>query len=329
MKKSVKLLILVLVLALAIGGLVAVNKYNAKQEEAEAQAEAEIIAATVDTTAVTSIRWATENADVTLLKNEDGNWCCKDDEALPLDKAVPEGMLNAVATVSATMLISDAPTDIAQYGLEEAPVTVVLTAKDGTETTLKFGNTAPSTDIYFCSSLSKSVYLVSADYLGTFSRTPENIVEIEKFPTVETIHSVEIKNKESSYTVSAEPANDDTGTAYSVLIGNEGTLLTDESADALESEVNGLYFDSCVSYKGDFKKYGLDTPAHQVTVNYTDAEGKSDSFTLLLGNMNEDESAYYATLQGSKQVYTVYVSNVNTLTTADPADLCNETATED
>ena len=325
MKKGVKLLILLLVLALVAGGLFAVTRYNAKQESLN-HSEEEIIAAAIDKAEVAAIRWTNDKNDISLSKDEKGYWHYDGDPTLPLDNAVPEGMLNSVSSLIATRLVAENPADTAQYGFNKPGCTAVFTMKDGSQTTLTIGNESGYDSVYFKSSDSANVYLVSSDIETTFSKSVTDLVKAETFPTCETIPSVTVQGEKTTVIFTAEPAKeDDAQTAFTVSSGDKKGTLTPEHAAALESEINGLKFGSCAAYKGETEKFGLAKPAYRITVNYTN-DSKDGSFTLLLGNKTE-EGMYYAMLQGSDCIFTLAQSSVNTLTEDDITAFCTKEPT--
>ena len=85
------------------------------------------------------------------------------------------------------------------------------------------------------------------------------------------------------------------------------------ASEHLNKVVSGLSVQtltSCVEFRADPAKYGLDDPTLRMTVDYTltaeDETKTNGSYTLIIGDQcPDDPDSYYATLAGSELVYTI------------------------
>lgn len=128
---------------------------------------------------------------------------------------------------------------------------------------------------------------------------------------------------------------------------NKLSKMDTDTSDEFISAVISLSNSECVSYnmtKKEQKKYGLDDPYLTLTVNYTemesaesdseDAEDTSEdgteeeneevadakiidrSYTLYVGDTDEETGEYYVNIKGTKGIYTMNVSKIEALLAA-------------
>lgn len=186
-KQFLGMLLILAVLAAAYGGI---HVYNQKQEEKEAGEEAEkLTVADFKTDDVTAFSYVL-GGQVYAYTKTDGEWIWDGDISLTLDTSQIDVMLDAVTGLTAESEITDGE-DLAQYGLENPSGIITLTTADGT-TTLQLGDKNAVTGQYYLKvAESDKIYLVSRDLSGTFSKTPQELLNEEETESVDATEGVE------------------------------------------------------------------------------------------------------------------------------------------
>ncbi len=332
MKKSVKLLILVLVLAFLTGGYAAVKHFNsAKDGQDEAQEEQLIIAASLDSSAITSFSWKNSNTEINLVLNEN-EWQYIEDSGFPVDQTYPEEILKAVSEVTASRVVSETAEDLAQYGLDPSEYKAVMQFSDGSSMEYYIGNYSSAAGAYyFKTSASASVYLVDDTMPTLFSNELLSIIEYEAIPSMSDFTKLEITAGDKSTVIEALDGSEYSYTdlyKYFVVNGSDYIPVDSDMAYAIETDVSSVTWNECVDYTGRYEDFGLDKPSYRIGISYTDSDGKDGKFNLLIGTATDDGS-YYACIEGSGMIYTVSDSVISTLLIDDAEeiyalDMCRE-----
>lgn len=185
-KQRIQLVGMLVALAVLIGGYFALRAYNTMREEKESQEEeAESIAVTeFATDEITAFSYTLDG--VTYSYTTDGeDWKWEGDTSLELDNAEIEAMLDAVSGLTAADEIAEYDS-LADFGLADDAQTLTFTV-DGESISLILGNKNEITSQYYLKrSDSDMVYLVSRSLSGTFSVTPQELIEEEEATEMET-----------------------------------------------------------------------------------------------------------------------------------------------
>ncbi|MBQ4339131.1 MAG: DUF4340 domain-containing protein [Clostridia bacterium] len=316
MKKSVKLLILLLVLAVLTGGYAAVRYFDtAKNNTDEVQEEQLIIAASLDSSAVTSLSWKNSNTEINLVLKEN-EWQYIEDSGFPVDQTYPEEILKAVSEVTASRIVSEAAEDLAQYGLEPPAYRAVMQFSDGSSTEYYIGNYSSAAGAYyFKTSASDSVYLVDDTLPTLFNNELLSIIEYEAIPSISDFSKLEITAGNKSTVIEALDGSKYSYTdlyKYFVVDGADYIPVDSDMAYAIETDVSSVAWSTCVDYTGKYEDFGLDNPSYKIGISYTDSDAKDSKLTLLIGTATDDGS-YYACIEGSGMIYTVSDSVISSL----------------
>lgn len=182
-KQFLGMLLVLAVLAAAYGGI---HVYNQKQEEKEASEEAEkLTVADFKTDDVTAFSYVL-GGQVYAYTKTDEEWTWDGDISLTLDTSQIDAMLDAVTGLTAESEITDGE-DLAQYGLENPSGIITFTTADGTMT-LQLGDKNAVTGQYYLKvAESDKIYLVSRDLSGTFSKTPQELLNEEETEETESV----------------------------------------------------------------------------------------------------------------------------------------------
>ena len=135
MKKQKKQLILLLVLlVLAIGAWLGIRISNNKKEEAKAAEEeaAKVYVCQIASEDVSALTFTVDGEETTFTRDGE-DWVCESDSSLNIDADVIETKLSKFEALEATEKI-DATEDLAEYGLDDPDLTVMLDVNGSTET---------------------------------------------------------------------------------------------------------------------------------------------------------------------------------------------------
>ena len=340
MKRGKQLILLVCVLAAVVAVTMIVQTAVTNSEQAATQQqETSVTFLTVDPAAANALSWTYDGQTVNLART-DGVWTNADDLAFPVAQQIPEAMLAALESVTASRAFDAG--DPSEYGLDAPAYTVVIDAD--TVTTLTIGNASEISGEYYASIGDGKVYLVSSDLLTPFAYGLTDILQTETVPDMTALRGMQIataagaqdivylENSEYSYTSQYHWFLHENG-AYSAL---------GSAADTLADSLKGLAWLSCVTHNAtdeDLKTYGLDAPNATVTLRYTQAaeaaaaddtaaadtaatdtsaadsaaadtrrrirrlKRQEATFVLEIGGFTD--GGYYARIQGSKMVYLI------------------------
>lgn len=152
--------ILVLVLAV-LGGVVWFTEFRDKGSATPATADKQrpdILK--FDDQAAQRLEVTRADQKVSAERTESGDWTLQP-SGEPGDRLRISSVLLRLAALQANRKIADAPTDLAQYGLDKPSLTVAVTLKDGTAYSLLMGGKAPSdSSTYVQAGGDPAVYLI-------------------------------------------------------------------------------------------------------------------------------------------------------------------------
>ncbi|MCD8051635.1 MAG: DUF4340 domain-containing protein [Clostridiales bacterium] len=344
-KKKQKQLTIMVVIVAAMAAILVVaiqlNNWNtARQEAAEDAAIPRVL--TLDD--VTGVTFVNGDSSLEFLLNDDDEWYWADDEDFLLDDT-------AVATVAglaedfqanASFEIAD---DLSAYGLEDPDLAVIYTTEDGDTYTLLVGGTTG--DYYYAMLEDGDTIYTIADTLATnLGYDLYYMADLADYPSLSSdiIQDVTLTSGDSEITftigeVEVEISDDEDEDADSSAEGDasssssepeteieyhwflDGEDVTDQSQiTSLNTEVDSISMYSLAAFKPTdeaLEVYGLTEPTMTLTVRYTDEDDDGDEITvtsvLTVGGYNEDEDAYYCTLDTNpNEVYLISASSIET-----------------
>ena len=340
-KNLIALLVVLAALAAVYFGVTAYSDYAAQKKEKQEQAESEENRIWVtDLDQVKEISYDNGTAQLAFVK-EDEKWKYKEAEDFPLEQSYLTSLEETVSHLEATRRLEGGD-ELEAYGLSEPQATVTVTDGAGNKTTLNIGNSVNS-EYYLLVEGEEVPYTVGSSLYNEIQNDLYDMIEMEEFPdlTEENILSVEIKNESGNYMLekaeaaaatpsdaTAEDAENEseneTEKEYEWYVKTEGkkTKISDESlCDTLLSNLYGLTFERCENYKGnetELKESGLDKEKTSFTVIYTDEEGKTAEYTVIVGNKKnveeEADSGYYARLSTSEAINILSETAVENIT---------------
>ena len=255
--------------------------------------------------------------------------------------------MSGITSISSTRELEKTD-NLADYGLQNPEVQVVVTDKDGKETELKFGDINDSVSgCYMSKSGSDTIYLVDSSVKSGLQFKITDLADKEEIPsiTASTIKNVEINSNGTVQTLETNDASE-TGWTYKDPDGNI-TAVDSSKVGEYMNNYSGVSWNDFVTYRTDnLSEYGLDNPT-TITVNYqvtetkessdedTDDESKSssdsssddteqvtvDKQAVFLIGKQDTEGNYYAKMQDSKYIYTLSADKVESMLNINPEDL--------
>ena len=331
MSRNKKLLILLTVLVLCVGIYFIADRFLS--EEALSGGNIEITS--VDSGKITSIKWDFEGNQCEIKKGDDNSWYYADDESFPLDQDIAVDMLSAVSSVKAVKEVTDDPSDLSTYGIDDPQIKLYVTA-DGQEHEYDIGDYNESSGYYYMMHTGDaSLYYVDSSLYDLFSLELLDLAEKEYLPEIETedVSKITIasggKEIEINYYADGKEGFD---SQYKYFVTDDSGNQSPCDESTVKSLITGftnISWSSCQAYnvtEDDLALYGLNSPAAAFSIEYTytvesetaSGEEQSDNKvtgrdTLLIGNsfasQEDGENYYYAMIQGGKCVYALSASS--------------------
>ena len=308
-KKLIFLLCGLAVLVLACFGVKMITQHKETvlaEEEAALSSVMDLQVAEYDD--ITAMSWVYLDTELTLEKNEDGDWVCPEEPDCPINQVTAGYMCTAASSVTGTLYAEDVE-DFSDYELAEPELTLTVTAGDLSRT-YEVGAYSDLVGAYYMRVDGGSeLYLEDGTLESYFWYDLYNLVDMESGP--EDAEQYEALSVKSDYTTlslfrSDEPLDYGWSDNFSWFSDAESILPVDaEEAEALCEELIDISWDSCVTWDAsaaDIKSYGLSDPQATVTLSYTDADGDTQSYAVQFGNYTDGDGVY-ARVKGSSMVY--------------------------
>lgn len=298
--------------------------------EEETQEEA-LIAAVLDTDAVSAISCGWSGGSYTLLKSED-QWLAEGEESFPLDPGYPEAMLEAAAEVTAERLVAETAAELSQYGLTEPSVTMGFTLDGGDTVTYLLGDyNSAAQAYYFQVSGEEAVWLVDSSLYSAFAKelqdmslTADSFVDAD--PSQVAAFTVETQGSllEFAYYENGNPELYTAEYLWSVRLDGGAWQAADSSlVESYLDNLTGLTPTGSAPLpqtEAEAAAYGLDSPYGRVLFQLTD--GSSVSFTV--GGRDDSGFDYYAQREGADALDLLYYTNIEDYFGQSPDDFAPE-----
>lgn len=341
-RKGLKLILLFFVLILLIGGYVGVSILTKEPEEVEETEEESIEVNKIDQESIDKISFTGEKGSMTLVL-KDENWYYTEDESCPINQYKVTAMLSALAEVKGSREIAKEEVDEKEFGLDNPSMEISFTQKDGTETKYTLGvlNSVIS-EYYFRMSGNDKVYTIDTTMYNSFDYDLLGLVSLEEYPAIgqqDIIDFTLVKGKRQVYYYDKADAAHKKNTAnipdckwYAGTSKKDAKKIEADTASELTQAIINLTNSGCVNYdcsKKELKEYGLDKPALELTVRYTETSSAEEEeadkekteteteiiekeFGVYFGGKSKS-GEYYVRKEGSNAIYTMNVSGVDTL----------------
>ena len=337
-KKIRNLIIGVVVLVLLIGALLLLM-FLPKNETTEESSET----VSIESTSVSLYSQETDTLDSIIIENETGNVTLhrEADDVYSVDgldgidlNTTPATVFNNLASVSATQLVEENPSDLAKYGLDNPRATITVKNQDGTENVLYMGNTLPTgSGCYGMVNDDTSVYALGssiapyADYKVTdfvdltviSTWVAPEVEEGETAPTEAEIRSMSITGGslteelgDTPFTFVMDEYNEEmesygmSGSTWLITSPVNASLHSTNSSTIIQA-ASGLTADSVEAVhptEEQLTSYGFDDPYATVEFNRD-----GEDFRLVIGN-SDDNGNRYVMADGKDVIFVCTESNL-------------------
>ncbi len=340
-KKRQMFTLLGLVVVLAAIGIVygIISKKAPKEESEEESGTEEILLYSVEKEEITRIDYTLGDVQ-TVLVLEDGTWYKEDEKELPLEQSIPEGMITAMAKVTAQKELSEAGEDLSQFGLDKPSLSVEVTAGGETHK-LVMGLETVGTDsdgYYAYMDDASKVYTIMDTWYSYFDYVGNQLIARETGPTFAAANMTKLSvdaKKGTDFEVVYDTEDSVGKDIYGWVIkkGFKEKVAGDSySLSELFDNYSSLSFYECVSYDGskkNDKKYGLDKPAYTIDFTYYESQTEGEeteeepekvyhSYKFYVGKETDDGEYYYIKPDGSKRIYMLASEKVEPMVKIEP-----------
>jgi hypothetical protein len=356
-KKNRTLLFLSFAMILTLVAYAVVIKINdGKEADASSEEDTSITLLDLKENSVNSIEYTNESGQMKLTKQDD-TWVNENDKNFPVNQSYVESMVTSVSTLTSDRLVSKEVDDLSEFGLDKPLIQIIVSADDGTSTTIKVGSKLVTGDAYYLMlNDENAVYTVDTTLYKNFAYTNNQMVSMETPPsiTADYITKISIDNKEKDdfEIIYDEDSDNNTSDYYLWSISKPYSVNVAADTDKLNdyfTNFASLSFKECAEYNTEnLKKYGLETPASKVLIKYyevsttasadtssSDSTEAADSnassndsstqvrtdheYILYIGDKNDDGD-YYVRPEESQSIYIMSADSVEAMTNVSPFD---------
>ncbi len=313
------IVLLLVIIVLVIGYFVAKGIADKSGEET---VDADTKLLHVDTSTAKTLKYSIAGNEYTL-NCVDGIWKAESDDKRPLDQTKVQNMVNRFAEMTASKVVADNQNELASVALDNPALTVTLTLEDGSSYSYSTGSTVV-TDDGGCYAIVKGypgVYILPEGYYNMFSA---NLNSITQLPSVADIKAENItrlhivRDGEERINITKDPEKEKF--TWTMLAPYDSSMrMSDDNIRILTNKYVTYIFGENVDYDcTDFGKYGLDDPKTMIDIEYftEDESGNKTvhTFTLYIGNLNDDGTMFYVKLNDSNSVYTISKVSIDSFT---------------
>ncbi len=332
MKRSAKLFIMLGTLAVLVAGAVIQKVFFPAEPDVglseDGGSSVQYAANDVVAENVTTFTYEKDGESLSFKKNEEV-WVLDEENAPTIDGDLISAMVSAIASPGGKNKMENVPSEnLASYGLADPALSVTVHEGARVRTYLFGSYNKTAKEYYFCDkAIPDTVFTVPSSSFEAFAHTLEELIVHEKLPEIsaDSITSVSLEGSEGKTTVSAvktpSDANEE-GYEFSAKIEKNGAQEDYSYAELyrMAEEIAAWNIDEFVTLNdSEPSEYGFDSPSY-LTVNYTErkeieAEGTNggyidteNSFTLILGNTDEEGKYFVKTSEDSRLIYKISTS---------------------
>src|SRR5271156_2080265 len=209
---------------------------------------------------------ARDNGQTVEIDRDGDNWKIVKPSSSPADDTAVRMALGTLVNARATDFVSDAPANVAQYGLEKPHLTATVVLKNGEQQSMLFGFKQAGegkSGIYVRRGERAPVYAV-AEYLMTsldksfLDFRDRTIVKVDP----ESVYTIKIKNSDGAFTITRQPLG-----KWNVIAGGKTTEGDIPVVERLLNQFRDLKSESIVADPmPSAQPFGLDNPALEITL---------------------------------------------------------------
>lgn len=287
MKKKTKRLIIVGVLLTAVIALLLVVTKLMKEDETGQKTQNPVSQTKVkDIEGLTYTSESTSGEAISLIREND-IWYYAEDKEFPLDQEyVTNNMVLTAAEATANKTVENPTENLADYGLDNPVVTIVLKKITGDEVKMSIGSYNESVEGYYLKvDGNDNIYLVDGQMVFSFDMSIYEIADKEDYPLVEESSFVHVKIENGNQTMDLRGEVDEDAQSYLTSdyyyekektwkISKYGSTYKEGNQTSIKeliTQLSLLNYSRMIDYHADekeMKEFGIDEDAVRLTVDY-------------------------------------------------------------
>lgn len=268
----------------------------------------------IEANPVVKISYKNEACTLYFEQDSEGEWYWTGNTTFPLDSANVKSLVNAVKNLT---ILTTQPLDeeLDVYGLDNPAATVRYTTLDETENTIRVGSRLEDGTYYMTDEKGEQVHTISS---AIYDLTRAGIIDMVisgNMPDLTgcTIESINLSAQGQSWRFRTQV---DETAGERVWILNAQGIGSNSAAKEVIDCVPTLSFEECIDYDPSDEALavcGLDEPAAQLHVTYSDKEGATQEYTLSLGDLRAQGEMRFALLDTTGAIYNISAQSVQPL----------------
>jgi hypothetical protein len=288
-------IILLVVLGLLLGTyFVVIKKLGAQQPDNGTGSIVKIV--NINTNDIVEMTVQNKEGKYVFVKNGE-EWKLSAPYTFKIDNNAVNSLAINVSSLTASKVLEENATNLAQYGLDK-PDVITIKTKDGKLTVVEVGDEAPTRSGYYAKGQgSNKVYLIDS-YTGEKLKISENTIRVKNLFDVTSADVIAFGMDRKGKTVFSSKKFDDTTWTMSYPINANVEL--GEVTPMIDAVTKSTVINYVESNAADLSQYGLDKPSY--AFDFETSKGKSK---LLLGKEKIKGTEIFAKLDNSNEVFTV------------------------
>ena len=329
--KTLWILVGIVAVLAALFAAVLIFNHHKAQQASQADSSAEALGDSGAT--YTGLTYTNSTATLTFSLNKDGTWYWEGNPKFPLNSESVTMILNSISVLTPKQTITNGDT-LEAYGLDNPAITMTASESNGIQTTIAMGNqTADKTGYYLLlNGDTSTVYVVDENLHDLLSKGIYDMMTLPNLPVLpaERVSSISLAGAvQTDLTASVTTAKADSSADSSAASSQSSTTVTwradgtdvtdNQTVQELVSEVCALNITACADYEPTDQAAslcGFDQPRAVLTVQYTDDQGASQSYTLTFANADTSGEGCYVRMNNDTTIYTIKASGLKTLLSA-------------
>lgn len=320
MRKSRNLILAAILLVVLVGAYIYISN-NAKENDINEEDGSELTLSNSSRDKITKMILISSEGEITIERKYD-IWVLAGKDNIEIDQEKVNDLAYSFAVMFAQRIVEENPQDLEQYGLKSPSVIAKAFFDDGETREYYLGNKTPEGTTYYLMRKDDSkLYTVWMNHGENFSLSVDDLrnrkltqinaqeldylyISQEGKPTIEIVSNIneELNKYGLDLWIMKQPYK------HSYAVGSK------EFMNILEKGFNYTIEDFIEDNPSDLSKYGLDNPRIEIEIRDT-----KNSLHLFIGS-NKDDNIAYAMTETKDTVYTMALSQLQSLIDMKPID---------
>lgn len=308
-----KIIVISVIILLLIAGIVLLLNIDTSKDNTDSDSAEENVYTIMqeDANSVSYIDVISSDGTIRAVNLGDAVWTINDMNIDDVDTAKAYSLASTVTSMTSKNKVADAPSDLAQYGLDTPKIKVVITKKDGTESTIKIGAMSPTLGEYFIMKDNDSaVYTIYPHKVDTLKQPLIYYQEFNRFSVnIDDITEIRMTRSDEIINIRLiDEITDKTGNVWEMTLPYQSLANDDYIDNKILEPIGNLRLETPVDISDDSLFEGASVLMISVTP-YDRATGEySDSYNeiITVGKANGE----YTYVKYKNKAYTVPSENI-------------------